>query len=124
MRARLLLAVAATLALAADKPEDAKAELARLTGRWVGVSMTNEGKKAEPAEAKKVMLVVRGEKYLYRSPALKAPVEGTHQLDPSKKPKHIDAVRGKGPGAGETLKGIYELDGDTFRVCFAAPGKD
>jgi uncharacterized protein (TIGR03067 family) len=51
-------------------------------------------------------------------------VKGTHKLDPAKDPKQIDAVRTEGANAGETLKGIYTLDGDTYKVCFAAAGKD
>jgi len=51
-------------------------------------------------------------------------INSTHKLDPTKKPKQIDAVRREVPQAGETLKGIYTLDSDTFKVCFAPPGKD
>ena len=32
-------------------------------------------------------------------------------------------MRTDGPHAGETLKGIYVLTGDTYKVCFGAPGK-
>jgi uncharacterized protein (TIGR03067 family) len=73
-------------------------------------------------EVKTVKLTVKGEKYTFR--VRDEVIEGTHTVDPGKKPKQIDAVRSKGPDAGKTLKGIYELDGETFKVCFAPAGKD
>ena len=30
----------------------------------------------------------------------------------------------EGPTKGQTHLGIYELDGDTVKFCFAAPGKE
>ena len=45
-------------------------------------------------------------------------------LDPAKKPKSIDYRVTGGPNAGKTQLGIYELDGDTVKFCFSAPGKD
>lgn len=121
------LAVAALafgLAAAADdkKPKDAKAELETFTGTWQGVSVVRDGKAAPKAEADAVRLVVAGEKYTLTEGA--ETIEGTHALDPTKKPKHIDAVRTKGPNKGEKLLGVYELTEDTFVVSFAAPGKD
>jgi uncharacterized protein (TIGR03067 family) len=45
-------------------------------------------------------------------------------IDPTKKPKAIDYTMTEGPTKGKTHLGIYELDGDTVKFCFAAPGKD
>jgi uncharacterized protein (TIGR03067 family) len=122
-----LLAVAALVfglvATAQDKdPKDAKAELERFTGTWRGVSVVRDGKQVPKEEAEAIRLVVMGEKYSLKEGADE--IEGTHKLDPTKKPKEIDAVRTKGPHKGETLRGLYELSEDTFIVCFAAPGKD
>jgi uncharacterized protein (TIGR03067 family) len=36
----------------------------------------------------------------------------------------IDYDMTEGPTKGEKHLGIYELDGDTVKFCFAAPGKD
>ena len=119
-----ILALAALMfgfaATADDK--DAKAELERFTGTWKGVSVVRDGKQIPKAEAEAIRLVVTGEKYALTEG--KEEIEGTHKVDPTKKPKEIDAVRTKGPNKGETLKGIYELSEDTFVVCFAAPGQD
>jgi uncharacterized protein (TIGR03067 family) len=43
-------------------------------------------------------------------------------VDATKKPKAIDYQMTEGPTKGMTHLGIYELDGDTVKFCFAAPG--
>src|SRR5262245_33485735 len=43
-------------------------------------------------------------------------------LDPSQKPKAIDYEMLDGFTKGKKQLGIYELDGDTFKVSFAAAG--
>jgi len=45
-------------------------------------------------------------------------------IDPAKNPKQIDYAMTGGPTTGKTQLGIYELEGDTVKFCFAAPGKD
>ena len=120
---RFLAVVALTFGFAASADDKAaKAELEKLTGTWKGVSVVRDGKAIPKAEAEAVRLVVTGEKYTLTEG--KDEIEGTHKLDPTKKPKEVDAVRTKGPNKGETLKGVYELTDDTFTVCFSAPGKD
>jgi uncharacterized protein (TIGR03067 family) len=119
---RLLAVVALTLALSANAADDAvKDELARFNGTWKGVSVVHDGKDVPKPEAEAIRLTVTGEKYILKAGG--EDIEGTHKLDPATTPKQIDAVRSKGPHVGEKMLGIYELKGDTFRVCFAAPGK-
>ena len=45
-------------------------------------------------------------------------------IDPSKKPKTIDYEVTDGPTKGKKHWGIYELDGDTLKSCFGAPGAE
>jgi len=111
------------LGVAVSRAEkNADKELKTFTGSWVAVSVEHDGKKVPEDDVKKVKLVVDGDKYTFH--VRDKVIEGTHQLDPTKKPRQIDAMRTKGPDAGQTLKGIYELNDKTFKVCFAAPGKD
>ena len=48
---------------------------------------------------------------------------GTVKLDPSKSPKAMDIRGAEGPNKGKTILAIYELDGDTLRVCYDHSGK-
>jgi uncharacterized protein (TIGR03067 family) len=45
-------------------------------------------------------------------------------IDPSKKPKTIDYQMIGGFTAGKKQLGIYEVDGDMFKSCFAKPGAE
>jgi len=119
----LLLIPAVVLLLAAEEAKDAaKKELEKFTGTWQAMSIEHDGKEAAAEAVKDVKLVVKGEHYTLFT--AKDTIKGTHKLNPTKKPKQIDALRSEGPNAGETLKGIYTLDNDTFKVCFAPPGKE
>lgn len=120
---RLLTVATMAFGLSAVAADDGaeKDELAKFNGTWKGASVTQDGKEMTKAEAEAVRLTVRGEKYTLKTGG--EDIEGTHKLDPAKTPKHIEAVRTRGPHKGEKMLGIYELDGDTFKVCFAAPGK-
>jgi uncharacterized protein (TIGR03067 family) len=124
MKAILLavVAVGALVAAAVRADEAPKKELEKFTGSWSAVAVAHDGKKVPEEEVKKMTLTVKGEGYTLH--VADQAIEGKHKLDPTKKPKQIDAVRTKGPHAGETIKGIYELDADTFKVCFAPVGKD
>src|SRR5688572_944534 len=89
--ARLLALAALAFCLVAtgdDKnPKDAKAELEKLTGTWKGVSVVRDGNDIPKPEAESVRLVVTGEKYKLTEGGEE--IEGTHKLDPTKKPKEI-----------------------------------
>ncbi len=121
---RFLAVAAVACGLTAGQADDkaGKAELDRFTGTWLGVSSVTDGKEASKDEAAAMRLVVAGEKYTFTAGG--QTVEGTHKLDPTKRPAHIDAVRMKGPGAGEKMLGVYQLSEDSFVVSFAAPGKE
>jgi uncharacterized protein (TIGR03067 family) len=121
VRKGLGLAVLVVLAAGTAADDAAKAELDKLQGEWQMVSSTNNGKEL-PAEAvKAITRVVKGNSYtLLRDGQVLA--KGTVvKLDPSKTPKTMDVQRAAG---GKPLLGIYELDGDTHKVCLAEPGKD
>ena len=125
-KALVCCAVVAVVSLAgADAPKDdgVKKELEQFTGTWTAVSVVSDGKEVDKVQAKMNILVVKGEKYTFTNHLFDV-IEGTHELDPSKKPKTIDAVRTKGPDKGKKIRGIYELAGDTYKVCLAPPGKD
>jgi uncharacterized protein (TIGR03067 family) len=120
MRTVFVLAFGLLLAGAAAAGD--KTELKKFTGTWQAESVTVDGKDWDADAVKAVKLVVAGEKYSFTTAT--ETVKGTHRLEGSKTPKEIDATRTTGALKGKTLKGIYELNDDTFKVCFAAPGKD
>jgi uncharacterized protein (TIGR03067 family) len=56
------------------------------------------------------------------------PPPAKYKLDENKKPKTIDLTAGGRDGSGkkpdDVLPGIYELDGDSLKICLGLPGKD
>ena len=107
----------------ADDAKDAKSELERLQGSWQLVSGVRDGKKFTDEEVKNSKLIVKGNRFSVSKTGVGTSEEGTFTIDPSKKPMQTDSTSGSGPDKGKIWKGIYELDGDIHKVCFAPPGK-
>jgi uncharacterized protein (TIGR03067 family) len=95
-------------------------ELAKLEGTWQLVSAETDGKKMPEEQARQVRVVIKGGKHtVYFGD--KAVVQGVaFRIDPTQNPMHVEDTLKD----GRTIRGIYELDGDTLRSCVAAAGQD
>ena len=121
-RRGLLIVGVALLLVAADAGEDAKKELAKFEGTWRIVSLeTEQGKIGEDA-IKDFRLIIEGDKFTAKEQS--GEVRGTFKVDPTKKPKTIDITMKDGPMKDKTMLGIYELDGDTYKLCGDMQGKN
>ena len=123
MKRHALLVLAVGFLLAADsKDEDIQKEIKKLNGTWVVTSFTMDGNKVPEDDVAKFKLVLEGKKYTLKQED-NVVSKGTTKIDPSKKPKTID-ISPEGDGEGSTWPGIYEIDGDSYKVCYNAGGKD
>jgi uncharacterized protein (TIGR03067 family) len=115
-----LVASACLAAKAADDPkaEAVKAELKRFEGTWKFVSMEINGKPVPAANLQDSRLTFVGDRF---SSGTDEQNKGTFAVDPTVMPKTIDIAVGEG-GKFKIL-GIYELEGDTYKICSANPGK-
>jgi uncharacterized protein (TIGR03067 family) len=119
----LMCTPAALPLVAAEEKDDAgKKELEKFKGTWIFVSMERDGKKDEPKGDEAPTITFDGDKFTVKV-GDKVVQAGTQKLDPSKKPKTIDAMVTEGDGKGTTMLGIYEADGDTMKACFDSQGK-
>jgi uncharacterized protein (TIGR03067 family) len=119
MKWTVLTVMVVGLLVAADDPKD---DLKKLEGTWTLVSGEKDGEKAGEAILKTAKLVIKGD---HHDVKIGDDVfKGTHKIDASKKPHTIDAIDTEGVFKGKTTLGIYALEGDTFKVCFAKPGQD
>ena len=50
------------------------------------------------------------------------PDKGTYTLDSAAKPKGMTITGTEGPNHGKTFPAIYELKGDTLRICYDLSG--
>jgi uncharacterized protein (TIGR03067 family) len=125
MRAWITLVFAVGLLIAAEEPSNdaTKKDLERLQGDWAAVSMIRDGQSIPDDDVQSLFRTTKGDQYtvfLFK----KAIGKGTFKLDATKKPKTIDLQAASGPAKGQPIKGIYEFEGDTWKICYANPGKD
>jgi uncharacterized protein (TIGR03067 family) len=100
----------------APAQDDAKA----VQGTWIPVKAELAGRAIPDAVLKTIVLKLDQEKYEV-SVAGKTD-KGTCTQDPTTKPKRLSIQGTDGPNAGKTFLCIYEIDGDTFRVCYDLSG--
>jgi uncharacterized protein (TIGR03067 family) len=119
MKLRVLVILAAGSLIAADnKRDDAiKKELKNLRGTWVPTSGKANGSVPSPKELRKMKVVLAGDKWTLHFEGKTA--EATFKIDPTKKPKTID-LHPK-TAKGQVVVGIYELEGDTLKICMPEP---
>lgn len=119
-----LMVLTAGLLVGADAKDDAvKAELKKFEGAWQLASLEMDGEKVPAETTKTFKLVFAGEKFMLKS-GDETIMEGVGKVDPTQKPRAVDITPSTGDEKGKTLKGIYELDGDTLKICLGSVGKD
>jgi uncharacterized protein (TIGR03067 family) len=125
MKSYLSTALMAGLLIGADaKDDESKKDVAKFQGTWQLVSGERDGKKFTEEEIKQSKLIIKGDTSRIPKGNVGTNQEGTFALDASKKPKEIDSTTGTGPDKGKVWIGIYEVDADMLKVCFAPPGKE
>jgi uncharacterized protein (TIGR03067 family) len=118
MNCIILAAVACFLGTAST--DETKTDHKELQGKWIVTSGVIDGNQL-PKEQIKGHLIHTGDKYSW-SAGEGQEGSGTFKLDASKKPKTMDCVPADGPLQGQTVEEIYELNGDTLKICFVFPG--
>jgi uncharacterized protein (TIGR03067 family) len=116
--------VAVALAVAWAEDNDAvKKDLAQLQGEWVMVSGSADGRPMPEEMLKQMKRVCKGDEITVMM-GDQLFIKAKITIDPSKKPKTIDYQMLEGSTKGKKQLGIYELEGDKFKSCFAAPGAE
>jgi len=123
MRTLLALAVPVLLVAAEPVADAVKKDMTALEGDWTMVSGEREGEafpddlvKSGKREVKDgVSTATFGEAFTIKS---------KFTVDPAKKPKAIDFEVTDGDQKGTKLHGVYELDGDTLKLCLTTADSD
>ena len=114
--------------LTARCADDAREELGKLQGTWVLTAMEKNGNAAPEFVLGKLTLTFKGDTMAMggalTDATRKAPdyPQFTVTLDPSKKPKAIDATPSNGEFKGKTVLGIYQRDGEELKICLPKQG--
>lgn len=121
---RILLALVAIGALVAADP--AKPDKEAIAGSWRVAACELENKLLPESAFKELRysMAADGKWKLEGGPGFPKAAGGTFELDPKASPKTIDFTPSDGPFKGKTFQGIYQLEGDELKACFAFPGKD
>jgi uncharacterized protein (TIGR03067 family) len=96
-------------------------DLKKLQGTWKFVSQEMDGKPRPSEQLAKLKITFAGDKWTVREDG-NVVQGGTHKVDSAK--KQVDAMVTEGQDKGSTMLGIYELKGDTMKVCFDPMGKN
>ena len=121
VRMGMILVIGSVLAADGNK-DDTKKEIDRFQGTWKFESLEIEGKKAPEEAFKGSRLVIKGDQFTYTEG--NGTYKGNFKVDVTQKPKTIDITFTDGPEKGKTIVGIYELEGDTYKVCLSVNDKD
>lgn len=111
------LAAAASLsAFAANSMDDASA----LQGKWKPVTAELGGQPMADDVLKIISLRMDNGKYEVF--VGDEPDRGTYSVDSAAEPKAMTVVGTDGPNKGRTFPAIYEINGDTLRICYDLSG--
>jgi uncharacterized protein (TIGR03067 family) len=113
----ICLAMSALLnACVPGSPDDAKA----VQGNWKPATAELAGQAMADAVLKSISLKLDNGKYGVFVGG--NPDRGTYMLDFTSKPKGMTITGTEGPNQGKTFPAIYELEGDTLRICYDLSG--
>jgi uncharacterized protein (TIGR03067 family) len=100
-----------------------KEELKKLQGSWEIEHQELDGKKLAASDLKGRTICFGKAFFLVRQNTSMIQL-GKLKFDPSKSPKTVNAMIEKGKQEGDIFPGIYELDGDTLKICFNTEGDE
>jgi uncharacterized protein (TIGR03067 family) len=107
-----------------SKQQLVKAEKQTLQGSWVMVKWQKGSSVVlYNAYEKFYVWTFRGDLLTAKQGALGWPMDCNFTIDPTTKPKRLDAVERGGANRGKTGHYLYHLDGDTLTVCFGGIGQ-
>jgi uncharacterized protein (TIGR03067 family) len=95
-------------------------QLRALEGTWEFETLEIDGQTVPPAALGASRLLIDGDRFRMDSP--EAEYEGVFNIDVEQSPHHIDIEFVSGPEAGNASCGLFELSGDTLRICLGLTG--
>jgi uncharacterized protein (TIGR03067 family) len=116
----------AILQISQARAEDTKAtkkDMGQLQGEWSMVSGVADGYSIPDTMLPNSRRICKGDE-ITATVGGQLMMKSKITIDPSKKPKTIDYQVIEGPTKGKKHLGIYELEGNTFKSCFGAPGAE
>ncbi len=120
--AGLVVAVGLTAAPDSFKEQAIKQDRAKYDGTWRVIALEVNGEKVAESDARKIVVLNHGDTWIIQVEG-KEVSKGTSTIDPTRMPRTIDFIPAEMGSKATTYHGIYEITGDTRKLCFAQPGK-
>jgi uncharacterized protein (TIGR03067 family) len=92
-----------------------------LQGTWSPTQAELGGNPMPDAVLKTISLTL--DKGKYTAFVGDEPDKGTYTIDTTSNPRSISVTGTEGPNQGKTFPAIYELNGDTLRICYDLSGE-
>lgn len=106
----------------AVKTDDAvKKELEQLKGAWKLIKLEAAGVASNPKFMEKLTFTIGDDTFTLSDGELNSTTKFT--LNVTAAPKHVDITPQEGPQKDKPVPGIYELNGDVLKICFARDGQ-
>jgi uncharacterized protein (TIGR03067 family) len=99
----------------ADSDDAVKKEKKALAGGWTVVTAQRDGEAIPDEEARKLRLSFAEERLTLKQGEKTSQLQYRLELDSN--PRRIELIAGDGPNKGKPLPAIYELKGDSLKVC-------
>src|SRR5437588_8738547 len=122
MKAQMLtLGLVFVLMVPGSRAADPNEDKDKLKGAWTLVGVEEGGERVQIKENtdRSMKLLFAGNKFTAERKDKRN--ELTYKLNGASKPKTIDLTPVTGFDKGKTYLGIYELEGDELKLCFAEP---
>lgn len=117
-----VLAVCLLLSCLAVTAAEGSADSAALEGAWVPTSAEFAGAPMPEKVLKAILLTLHKGDYEVTVVGQPGADRGTCELDTASTPKGMKITGVSGPNAGKTYPAIYEIKGDTLRICYDLSG--
>src|SRR5437899_487252 len=111
-----VMVVGALFAAGAGRQEKGINDEEKIQGTWSVVALERGGFEVTEDFVKQAKLVITPDKVKVQADGKDMQVG--YKLDASKKPAHMDILESSG-GKDVVFQGIYALDGDDLKICFA-----
>jgi len=95
-------------------------DLDLIQGSWTITALEVDGQAMPPAMLEAGLVTVKGNRFT--STGMGPVYEGVLKLKAKTSPRQFDLEFDAGPEKGNTNLGIYELNGDTWKICLATRG--
>src|SRR5262245_41698658 len=95
-------------------------DLDRIQGSWTITALEVDGQAMPPAMLGAGRVIVKGNRF--SSTGMGPVYEGVLKLKAKTTPGQVDLEFDAGPEKGNTNLGIYELNGNTWKICLATRG--